>query len=39
MDAAGDAGVAELAGVLTPLAVACAEVVPYPSPIGVPRPA
>jgi hypothetical protein len=35
----GDAGVAELAEVLTPLAVACAQVVPYPSPIGVPRPA
>jgi hypothetical protein len=35
----GDAGVAELAEVLTPLAVACAQVVPYPSPIGVPKPA
>jgi hypothetical protein len=35
----GDAGVAELVEVLTPLAVACAQVVPYPSPIGVPRPA
>ena len=35
----GDAGVAELAEVLTTLAVACAQVVPYPSPIGVPRPA
>jgi hypothetical protein len=35
----GDAGVAELAEVLTPLAVACAAVVPYPSPIGVPKPA
>jgi hypothetical protein len=35
----GDAGVAELVEVLTPLAVACAAVVPYPSPIGVPRPA
>jgi hypothetical protein len=32
----GDAGLAE---VLTPLAVACATVVPYPSPIGVPKPA
>jgi hypothetical protein len=29
---------AELAGVLTPLATACAAVVPYPSPIGVPAP-
>ena len=29
---------AELAGVLTPLAKACAVVVPYPSPIGVPAP-
>jgi hypothetical protein len=30
--------IAELAGVLTPLAKACAAVVPYPSPIGVPAP-
>ena len=30
---------ADLAGVLTPLAKACAAVVPYPSPIGVPAPA
>jgi hypothetical protein len=29
---------AELADVLTPLAKACAAVVPYPSPIGVPAP-
>jgi hypothetical protein len=29
---------AELAGVLLPLAKACAAVVPYPSPIGVPAP-
>jgi len=29
---------AELASVLTPLAKACAAVVPYPSPIGVPVP-
>ena len=29
---------AELAGVLTPLAKACAAVVPYPSPVGVPVP-
>ena len=29
---------AELAGVLTPLAKACAVVLPYPSPIGVPAP-
>jgi hypothetical protein len=34
----GDAGVAELAAALTPLALACAAVVPYPSPIGVPEP-
>jgi Helix-turn-helix family len=34
----GDAGVAELIEVLTPLAAACAQVIPYPSPIGVPRP-
>ena len=30
--------IAELTGVLTPLAKACAAVVPYPSPIGVPAP-
>ncbi len=29
---------AELAGALTPLAKACAAVLPYPSPIGVPAP-
>jgi hypothetical protein len=29
---------AEIAAVLTPLALACASVVPYPSPIGVPAP-
>ena len=29
---------ADLAGVLTPLAKACAVVLPYPSPIGVPAP-
>ena len=29
---------AELAGVLTPLAKACAAVVPYPNPVGVPVP-
>ena len=29
---------AELAGVLSPLAKACAAVVPYPSPIGIPAP-
>jgi hypothetical protein len=34
----GEAGQAELAAALTPLAVACATVVPYPSPIGVPAP-
>ncbi|HEY2240784.1 MAG TPA: hypothetical protein VGI21_18430 [Streptosporangiaceae bacterium] len=35
----GEAGVTELAAALTPLAIACAAVVPYPSPIGVPEPA
>jgi hypothetical protein len=30
--------ITELAGVLTPLAKACAAVLPYPSPIGVPAP-
>jgi hypothetical protein len=34
----GEAGVAELSAALTPLAVACATVVPNPSPIGVPAP-
>jgi hypothetical protein len=34
----GDDGVTELAAALTPLAIACAAVVPYPSPIGVPQP-
>ncbi|HXP53684.1 MAG TPA: hypothetical protein VN847_01955 [Streptosporangiaceae bacterium] len=34
----GEDGLAELVEVLVPLAVACAQVVPYPSPIGVPRP-
>ena len=34
----GPAAVADLAGVLTPIARACARVVPYPSPIGVPAP-
>jgi hypothetical protein len=34
----GETGVDELAEALLPLAVACAQVVPYPSPIGVPRP-
>ena len=34
----GEAGVAELTAALTPLAIACAAVVPYPSPIGVPEP-
>jgi hypothetical protein len=29
---------AELAGVLTPLAKACAAILPYPSPVGVPAP-
>jgi hypothetical protein len=35
----GPAAVADLASVLTPIAQACAQVVPYPSPIGVPAPA
>ncbi|HZC60204.1 MAG TPA: hypothetical protein VE464_01065 [Streptosporangiaceae bacterium] len=35
----GPAPVADLARVLTPIAQACAKVVPYPSPIGVPAPA
>ncbi|HEY0718922.1 MAG TPA: hypothetical protein VGD68_15000 [Streptosporangiaceae bacterium] len=34
----GDAGTAGLTAALRPLALACAEVVPYPSPIGVPKP-
>jgi hypothetical protein len=34
----GAEAIAGLAGVLTPLAKACAVVVPYPSPIGVPAP-
>jgi hypothetical protein len=34
----GPATVADLARVLTPIAQACAQVVPYPSPIGVPAP-
>jgi hypothetical protein len=34
----GQAAVAELAEALTPIARACAGVVPYPSPIGVPAP-
>lgn len=34
----GPAATAELAEVLTPLAQACAAVIPYPSPIGVPSP-
>jgi hypothetical protein len=35
----GPAAVADLAQALTPIAQACARVVPYPSPIGVPAPA
>ena len=35
----GPAAVARLAGALTPVAQACARVIPYPSPIGVPAPA
>ena len=35
----GPAAAADLARVLTPIALACAQVVPYPSPIGVPAPA
>jgi len=34
----GPAAVTDLAGVLTPIARACARVVPYPSPMGVPAP-
>jgi len=34
----GPAAVTDLAEVLTPIAQACARVVPYPSPIGVPAP-
>jgi hypothetical protein len=34
----GPGAVADLARVLTPVARACAQVVPYPSPIGVPAP-
>ena len=34
----GPGAVADLARVLTPIARACAQVVPYPSPIGVPAP-
>jgi hypothetical protein len=34
----GPAAVTDLAEVLTPIARACAAVVPYPSPIGVPAP-
>ena len=34
----GPAAIKELAGVLTPVAQACAAAIPYPSPIGVPAP-
>ena len=34
----GPSAVTDLAGVLTPMPRACARVVPYPSPIGVPAP-
>ena len=34
----GPAATKELAGVLTPVAQACATAIPYPSPIGVPAP-
>ena len=34
-----EAATADLAAVLTPIAVACATVIPYPSPMGVPAPA
>ena len=34
----GAAGLAEVADVLLPLAQACAAILPYPSPIGVPAP-
>jgi hypothetical protein len=35
----GDAAAADLAALLTPIALACATVIPYPSPMGVPAPA
>ena len=35
----GDAATADLAAVLAPIAEACATVIPYPSPMGVPAPA
>jgi hypothetical protein len=34
----GEAGTAGLRGALTPIAQACATVIPYPSPMGVPHP-
>ena len=34
----GPAATKELAGVLSPVAQACATAIPYPSPIGVPAP-
>jgi hypothetical protein len=34
----GPAATAEIADVLTPLALACASAIPYPSPVGVPAP-
>jgi hypothetical protein len=37
-DRLGAAATKELAGVLTPVAQACAAAIPYPSPIGVPAP-
>jgi hypothetical protein len=35
----GGEAAAELAAALTPIALACATVIPYPSPMGVPAPA
>ncbi len=37
-DRLGAAATKELAGVLTPVAQACAAAIPYPTPIGVPAP-
>src|SRR5262249_49496950 len=38
-DRLGGARPARLAALLAPLAVACAAMLPYPNPVGVPRPA
>jgi hypothetical protein len=34
----GEARTQELAGLLAPVAMACAEALPYPNPVGLPRP-